>query len=251
MGRQAQAATSRRPFYLFIDEFANFITASMAEILTSARKYRLGLVLAHQDLQQLDREREVASALMSNAYTRVVFRVGHDDARKLATGFTSFEPPDFQNLDKGQAICRIERSDCDFNISIPLPPKTDDAAVEIRRAEVLQASRRKYAAPRIEAEAVTSVAPAAKPSPDIGKPQVSPAANRPAPAASPPLEQTQEPKEKIVAKLETPPAAANQPPAQQEVIPTKSALWTLRKLADTRSNAKNSFSTAKAEWTSS
>jgi len=47
----------------------------MSEILTGARKYRLGLILAHQELRQLERDREVASAVLSNPYTRVVFRL--------------------------------------------------------------------------------------------------------------------------------------------------------------------------------
>jgi hypothetical protein len=76
MGRQSQSALTRRPFYFYVDEFHNFITASMAEILSGARKYQLGLTLAHQELKQLERDREVASAVLSNPYTRIVFRVG-------------------------------------------------------------------------------------------------------------------------------------------------------------------------------
>jgi hypothetical protein len=66
MGRQAQKETTRKDFWLYIDEFQNFITPSMTEILTGARKYRLGLILAHQELRQLERDREVASAVLSN-----------------------------------------------------------------------------------------------------------------------------------------------------------------------------------------
>jgi hypothetical protein len=47
MSRQAQQIAARRDFWLYIDEFANFITPSMAEILSGARKYRIGLTLAH------------------------------------------------------------------------------------------------------------------------------------------------------------------------------------------------------------
>jgi len=91
MGRQQQAESSRRPFWLYIDEFHNFITPSMAEILSGARKYRLGLTLAHQELRQLQRDSEVASAVLSNAGTRICFRVGDDDAKKLSDGFATFD----------------------------------------------------------------------------------------------------------------------------------------------------------------
>ena len=50
MSRQAQQVAARRDFWLYIDEFANFITPSMAEILAEARKYRIGLTLAHHEL---------------------------------------------------------------------------------------------------------------------------------------------------------------------------------------------------------
>ncbi len=153
MARQRQEAAVRQDFWLYCDEFHNFITPSMAEILSGARKYRLGLVLAHQELRQLERDREVASAVLSNPYTRVVFRVGDDDARKLENGFSSFEAHDLQNLATGEAVVRIERSDGDFNLRVSQPEKVDPALAAARLKEVTEASRRTYATPRAEIEA--------------------------------------------------------------------------------------------------
>jgi len=81
MSRQAQQMSLRKDFWIYIDEFANFITPSMAEILSGARKYRIGLTLAHHELHQLQRDSDVASAVMSHPFTRIVFRVGDDDAK--------------------------------------------------------------------------------------------------------------------------------------------------------------------------
>src|SRR6202035_3408075 len=67
MGRQAQQISDRRNFWLYIDEFQNFITPSMAEILAGARKYRLGLILAHQELRHLEADRDVAGAAVVHA----------------------------------------------------------------------------------------------------------------------------------------------------------------------------------------
>jgi hypothetical protein len=153
MARQAQTIAVRKDFWLYVDEFHHFITPSMAEILTGARKYRLGLVLAHQELRQLQRDQEVASAVLSNPGTRICFRVGDDDAKKLAEGFSSFEARDLQNLETGQAICRVERSDWDFNLSIPLPEEAPEPEAAQRREEVIAVSRKKYATPRAEIEA--------------------------------------------------------------------------------------------------
>ena len=154
MSRQAQQITARRDFWLYIDEFANFITPSMAEILSGARKYRIGLTLAHHELHQLQRNPEVASAVMSHPYTRIVFRVGDDDAKKLAEGFSFFEANDLRNLEAGQAVARVERSDYDFNLSVPLPAGQDKSAAAARRQEVTTVSREKYGMPRADVEAM-------------------------------------------------------------------------------------------------
>jgi hypothetical protein len=163
MSRQAQQITARRDFWVYIDEFANFITPSMAEILSGARKYRLGLTLVHHELHQLERNKEVASAVMSHPYTRIVFRVGDDDAKKLAEGFSYFEAKDLWNLTTGQAICRMERSDFDFNLSVPTPVERDKAVAGARRHEVVTASRRKYGMARLDVEALLAKSRTATP----------------------------------------------------------------------------------------
>jgi hypothetical protein len=153
MSRQRMAAEARRDFWLYIDEFHNFISPSMAEILTGARKYRLGLTLAHQELRQLQRDSEVAGAVMSNTYTRIVFRVGDEDARKLGDGFGYFEATDLQNLGTGEAIARVERSDFDFNLSVPLLERPSPEEAAETRARIVTVSRKKYGTPRTEIEA--------------------------------------------------------------------------------------------------
>jgi hypothetical protein len=171
MARQSQQAGLRRQFWLYIDEFHNFITPTMAEILSGARKYRIGLILAHQELRQLQRDTEVASAVLSNPYTRICFRVGDDDARRLGDGFAFFEARDLQSLGTGEAICRVERSDFDFNLTILLPEEPDEAAATERRQEIVAASRRKYATPRAEIEAALgTVSEIRRPAVEVTKP---------------------------------------------------------------------------------
>jgi len=146
MSRQETNESARTPFYLYIDEFHHFITPSMAQLLSGARKYRLGLVLAHQDLRQLwSRDPDVASAVLSNPATRICFRVGEQDAEKLEDGFSFFDAKDLKNLGTGEAICRVERSDYDFNLkTLPLPAGDVDVA-RTRREQVIGRSREKYA----------------------------------------------------------------------------------------------------------
>ncbi|MCG3198787.1 MAG: hypothetical protein GHCLOJNM_03294 [bacterium] len=126
MSRQDLRESDRRPFYLYIDECHNFVTPSMNAILSGTRKYKLGLILAHQELHQLGGS-DLASAVLTHPFTRVCFRVDDQDARKLDDGFSTFESSDLRNLGVGEAIARIERADNDFNLSVPsLPPLNED-----------------------------------------------------------------------------------------------------------------------------
>lgn len=154
MARQAKNIAVRRDYWIYADEFANFITPSMAEILSGARKYRIGLTLAHHELHQLQRSPEVASAVMTHPFTRIVFRVSDDDAKKLADGFSFFEANDLKNLETGRAIVRVQRSSFDFNLSVILPDQVDEAQAATRRQEVITGSRKKYGTPRSEVEAM-------------------------------------------------------------------------------------------------
>jgi hypothetical protein len=154
MSRQRQSEKERRFFSLYVDEFHHFITPSMGEILSGARKYRLGLVLAHQELRQLERDSEVASAVLSNPYTRILFRVGDADAKKLGEGISFFCSEDIQNLGVAEAICRVERSDFDFNLSVPPLDAPDVAKGVEMRARVIATSREKFSTPRNEVEAI-------------------------------------------------------------------------------------------------
>jgi len=154
LSRQELSHAERRHYWLYIDEFQNFVTPSMASILSGARKYRLGLILAHQELRQLlSKDTEVASAVITNPYTRICFRMGDDDARKLSDGFAFFDATDLQNLGVGEAICRIERADYDFNLHTLQMPGVDEEEAEEKRAEIQARSRQKYGRLRSEVEA--------------------------------------------------------------------------------------------------
>jgi hypothetical protein len=152
MARQAISKADRKDFFLYIDEFQNFITPSMSFILSGTRKYGLACILAHQDMIQLQKQdNELASAVISNAGTRVCFRLGDIDAKRFEDGFSSFEAQDLQNLGVGQAIVRIERPEYDFTIDtveLKEPTEAGIAGKEI----VISLSREKYGTPREEVE---------------------------------------------------------------------------------------------------
>ncbi len=73
---------SRRPFFLYLDEFHNFTTLMLANMMAELRKYGVGLILAHQYLHQL--EPDIRHAVLGNAGSLLIFRVGAEDAILLA-----------------------------------------------------------------------------------------------------------------------------------------------------------------------
>lgn len=218
MSRQRMRESERRNFWVYLDEFPSFITPSMAEILTGARKYRVGLILAHQELHQLEADRDVASAVLANCCTRIVFRVSDRDARELANGFTHFEPNDLQNLGVGQAICRVERSEADFNLTVSEPEPMDEEVAELRAAETRRISNLRYAKHRDEVEAELSEqmqreadAPERKSQPKETPPEEA------TPAPAPPLASVPSEPVPLSAVPETSPVSPEQVTAPPEV----------------------------------
>ena len=110
VGKIQMAALSRvdmfgkpmNDFYLYIDEFQNVTTDSIASILSEARKYRLSLNIAHQYITQL--EEKIKNAVFGNVGSIAVFRVGTEDATFLEPKFKpQFTAQDITKLDNYNA----------------------------------------------------------------------------------------------------------------------------------------------------
>lgn len=147
LARQAIVAQERNPFFVYVDECHHFATPSLATILTSGRKYALGMVLAHQDLRQLGRDPEVESATLTNPAVRLSFRVSESDARKLAEGFSLFGADDLTKLGVGEATGRVERADFDFNLQTNPLPEVDPSVARKRREAIREHSRHAHGKP--------------------------------------------------------------------------------------------------------
>jgi type IV secretory pathway TraG/TraD family ATPase VirD4 len=86
MQRQRIAKEERKDFFLYIDEFQNYVTPSIESILSEARKYRLGLILAHQYLGQLEQSNALTksslnlkNAIFGNVGSVMSYKVGPED----------------------------------------------------------------------------------------------------------------------------------------------------------------------------
>jgi len=71
----------RRRFYVYVDEFQNYQTSSLPELLAEARGYGLSMIMAHQNLAQIDSR--LREAVMGNARIRACFRVSYEDSELM------------------------------------------------------------------------------------------------------------------------------------------------------------------------
>lgn len=136
----------RQDFYLYIDEFQNFTTDSIATILSEARKYRLNLILAHQFMPQLTEE--IRAAVIGNVGSMASFRVGAEDAEFLEKQFDpDFSRFDLLNLDNFQFICKMminNNVSSSFKAKTIIPKEGNKEAV----ATLKQLSKLKYSRPK-------------------------------------------------------------------------------------------------------
>jgi len=137
-------------FYLYIDEFQNVTTDSIATILSEARKYKLALNVAHQFIAQL--EDNIKDAVFGNVGSLCTFRVGADDAEYLEQ---QFDPPftqnDLMNVDNYNAYLKLLVRGVPvkpFNIRTIEPEESNRENVE----RLKQASYEQYGRPREDVE---------------------------------------------------------------------------------------------------
>lgn len=141
----------RKDFYLYIDEFQNVTTDSIATILSEARKYKLNLIIAHQFIGQL--EEGIKRAVFGNVGSMGAFRVGAEDAEVLEKQFEPvFNSQDLLNIDNYNACLRLlidGQTTRPFSIKTLVFEKGNPAFGD----DIAKLSSHKYGRPKEEIEA--------------------------------------------------------------------------------------------------
>jgi|CXWL01.1.fsa_nt_gi hypothetical protein len=134
LSRQDIPREQRRPFYLYVDEFQNFATPDFAQMLSEARKYALGLILANQFVSQL--EETVKDAIFGNVGTLMSYRVGVPDAQVLQHEFAPvFNETDLTNVGAQNVYIKTIVN------GSPVPPFSMNVLKD-KKAEVAQGSKK-------------------------------------------------------------------------------------------------------------
>lgn len=105
LSRAALPMDRRRPFLVYVDEFPAFTSLALASMLPQLRKYGVGLTLAHQYLEQL--ERPHMAAILGNVGNLFIFRVGAEDAPLLATQLGRVSPQDLVGLQNHECFAKV------------------------------------------------------------------------------------------------------------------------------------------------
>jgi len=151
LGRANMPEDQRPDFYLYLDEFQNFTTDSIATILSEARKYRLNLNLTHQFVQQLDDD--IKNAVFGNVGTVISYRIGVDDAEFMAQQFDpAFTEYDLLNLERFTAYIRLLVGGTParpFSLNISPPPAGGDNQ---NREVIREYSRQTYGRAKVDVE---------------------------------------------------------------------------------------------------
>lgn len=151
LARSAVPSARRRPVVWYLDEFQEFLRLplDLADALVQARGLGVGVVLAHQHLDQLDRA--VRSAVLANVGSRVLFRLDHDDATVMAkrTGGL-LRPEHLSALAPYETYCSVlvegERTAFGSMRTEPLPPPSRDVDA------LLDVNRQRWGRPATEVD---------------------------------------------------------------------------------------------------
>ena len=150
LSRVDTEAAERRNFFLYVDEAHLMATRTMVELFPEARKFHLGIILAHQYLDQL--EEELRYAVMGNVGTLIVFRLGARDADALTKEFApEFHPSDLVSLPAYHIALKLMvdgTTSRPFSAETFSPPPSGSSS----RERIIAESRRRYTRPVAEVE---------------------------------------------------------------------------------------------------
>jgi ABC-type cobalamin/Fe3+-siderophores transport system ATPase subunit len=104
----------RNPLFMYVDEFQKFMGSGFDTLLPEARKFGLGLVLAHQNTDQLRafsrfegaRDSSVLTQILGNVGTIVCFRIGSRDAELIAPEL-GLKPNNLLRIGRYDAVARV------------------------------------------------------------------------------------------------------------------------------------------------
>jgi hypothetical protein len=167
--RSVIRADERKPTFVYIDEAASYFDSNIDDLLTEARKYKCGMVLAHQYLDQASSG--LKASLAANTGIKLASGLSAGDARSMAPEMRT--TADFILDQPRLQFAAHIRNVTPHAVSIPIvpgaldrQPKLSDEAFDA----LMATNRRRVSLPRVEASrpapSVVEAGPPPAPRPD-------------------------------------------------------------------------------------
>jgi hypothetical protein len=145
--RSAIPAESRRSTFVYIDEAQDYFDESIEGLFNQARKYKVGLIIAHQNLDQLDQK--LRAAVLASTSIKLVGGLSARDSAVFAKEMQC-EPEFLQNMRKGrestQFACFV-RNQTSRPVALTVPFGQMESREKLTREElerVLRENRKRY-----------------------------------------------------------------------------------------------------------
>ena len=126
-----QRELGSEPYYVYIDEIQRFVTSSLDNMFSEARKFGLSLTVAHQYLDQLPDKTQ--SSLIGNVGATILFASSPDDAKVFMPHIRAqFDVDDVVGLDQFTTVTRMRHNGTTqppFTLLTPIPPGLSDAEI--------------------------------------------------------------------------------------------------------------------------
>jgi len=142
----------RRDFFLYVDEFQNFATPRFAEITSEGRKFRVSLIVSHQNIAQIE-DKSILQVMAGNAHTIISLKASPDDEAFILPFMKPVvERGDIVNLAPYHFFMKTtadESEDAFSGMTEPLEVEGSDTV----RDEVIAYSQEQYGTPKKTVEA--------------------------------------------------------------------------------------------------
>jgi len=134
----------RRDFFVYVDEFQNFATPQFSSITSEGRKFRISLIVSHQNIAQME-DKDIVKVIAGNAATILCLKANPEDEDFILPYMKpEVEKGDIVNLAPYHFYMKVTSDEAEDAFSGQTMPLNIEADDNIKNA-VLDNSRKKYA----------------------------------------------------------------------------------------------------------
>jgi hypothetical protein len=151
----------RRDTFLYIDEAHEYFDASMGSLFEEARKFNVGVVIAHQSLSQFDHE--LLGTVMANTTVKLAGGLSGQDARRLADDMrcdSEFLLRMQKSQTESEFACFVKNA-TNSAIALTVPffkMENEPQMTSVGRERLIELNRDHYGTPQLSPEAIASIA---------------------------------------------------------------------------------------------